>query len=51
MREDGELIERLLEEAAEEGIIICPDCGASLEPDAPECACGWVNPLLKEGLI
>jgi len=48
---NAERIGKLLEEAAEEGIIICPDCGAPLEPDAPECGCGWVNPLLKEGLI
>jgi len=42
----------LLVEFEEEGFIHCEDCGESLEPDCPKCGeCGWVNPLLKEGMI
>lgn len=45
------MLERLLEEAAS-GILECRGCGDALEPDAPECgACGWENPLVREGLI
>ena len=34
-----------------DGIIECPECGASIEPDAHECLCGWVNPLIEAGMI
>lgn len=30
--------------------ITCP-CGHTIEPDAPECSDGCVNPLREEGLI
>ena len=43
---------KLLEQAATEGVIICPNCNSSLEPDCPECGnCNWKNPLISEGLI
>jgi len=44
-------IEKLLEQAAIDGIIYCPKCGNSLEPDAEKCQCGWINPLRECGLI
>jgi len=45
-------IETILEQAANEGIITCPKCGNSIEPDGDECGdCGWKNPLVKLGLI
>lgn len=44
-------IERLLRDAAYEGIIKCSKCGNSLEPDAEKCHCGWVNPLRRLGYI
>lgn len=34
-----------------DGVIECRGCGSSLEPDAEECACGWINPLVVEGWI
>ena len=50
-KELEELIE-LLEQAAEEGIINCPRCGAPLEPDAERCGeCGFPNPLIELGFI
>ena len=44
-------IERLLRDAAINGVIECLECGNPLEPDADECICGWKNPLLELGLI
>ena len=44
-------IEKILEEAATQGTITCPDCGNLIEPDAMECSCGWLNPLPEMGLI
>jgi len=41
----------LLAQAATEGVIECPECGSTLEPDAQSCQCGWPNPLVAEGLI
>ena len=46
------LLESLLRQAAHEGVITCPVCGSSLEPDAEECGeCQWENPLIKLGYI
>ena len=45
------ILERLLEAAAFEGIIECPECGEELEPDAEECSCGWENILIELGCI
>ena len=42
---------KLLKEAAFEGVITCPQCGRSLEPDADECPCGWKNVLVEGGWI
>ena len=44
-------LESLLEEAALEGVITCPECGKCIEPDAEACCCGWDNPLIAEGFI
>lgn len=34
------------------GIIECPECGSTMEPDAEACYdCGWENPLVKLWLI
>lgn len=44
-------LEKLLKQAAEEGVIKCPKCGNSLEPDAEGCYCGWKNTLLELGYI
>jgi len=41
----------LLKQATLEGVIICPKCGSSLEPDAERCGCGWRNVLVKFGFI
>jgi hypothetical protein len=41
----------ILQQAVEEGIIVCPECGDEIEPDCPECFCGWENPLLANGYI
>lgn len=42
----------ILEEAAEQGVITCPRCGNTIEPDGEECGdCGWRNPLVRFGLI
>jgi len=43
-------IEKLLRDAALEGVIKCPK-GHLLEPDNPQCQCGWKNPLVGAGLI
>jgi len=42
---------KLLRQAASEGVITCPNCGRTLEPDAPKCVCGWENRLVKEGWV
>ena len=44
------LIEKLLKEAVEEGVITCPKCENLLEPYAEKCLCGWKNPLRKHAL-
>lgn len=44
-------IDELLEQAVSEGVIECPKCGDSLEPDAEACACGWENALVAGGFI
>ena len=36
---------------AMDGLIECPKCHESLEPDAEKCSCGWLNPLITGGLI
>jgi len=41
-------MEELLTQALD-GIITCPQCGESLEPDADKCQCGWRNPPIAEG--
>jgi len=41
----------LLKQAALEGVITCPKCSSSLEPDAERCSCGWKNVLVKFGFI
>lgn len=45
------MINRLLKQAAEEGLIRCPSCSQFIEPDCNECSCGWNNILIEEGLI
>jgi len=43
---------QLLEQAACEGVIECPKCGTTLEPDAEKCPeCGWQNILRDMGFI
>ncbi len=44
-------IENLLEKAINRSTITCADCNNLIEPDAEECHCGWVNPLVEAGLI
>ena len=45
-------MESLLMEAVSEGAITCVECGNRLEPDCERCGeCGWVNPLIMQGLI
>ena len=44
-------IENILEQAANEGIINCLECGNDIEPDCEQCSCGWVNPLIELGFI
>jgi len=46
----GKLSE-LLKAAAIDGVITCPKCGNSLEPDAEKCGCGWKNILRLFGFI
>ena len=46
-----ELLEKLLREAVEQGVITCPECGNLLEPDAEQCICGWKNLLRIMGVI
>ncbi len=44
-------IRKILEQAFD-GVIECPECGSTMEPDAEACYdCGWENPLTKLGLI
>jgi len=38
-------------EMAFDGIIECPKCGNSIEPDCEKCNCGWKNTLIECGLI
>lgn len=45
------MIEQLLEQAANDGIITCQFCGNRIEPDCPQCHCGWKNPLVEDGWI
>jgi len=42
---------RILEQAANEGLITCRKCGNDIEPDADQCFCGWKNPLVELGMI
>jgi len=44
-------IESILQQAAFDGIIECPECGNKIEPDAETCSCGWINPLREMGMI
>lgn len=49
---DDNLIYDLLEQAAVDGVIICPVCGNHLEPDAEKCGeCGWKNVLVTGGYV
>ena len=41
----------LLEQAVFDGVMDCPECGNRLEPDCPECECGWKNTILGMGMI
>ena len=46
------IIEDMLEEALFDGIVSCPDCGTSMEPDADVCLeCEKPNLLRKGGFI
>ncbi|MFH0748564.1 MAG: hypothetical protein V1915_01380 [Candidatus Bathyarchaeota archaeon] len=45
------LVERLLREALEDGVLTCPKCDNLIEPDAEKCQCGWKNPFRKSGYI
>ena len=45
-----EELEDIMKEAIE-GLIYCRDCGNTLEPDNPECSCGWKNPIVEMGMI
>jgi len=47
----GAVIYDLLKEAVFDGFIRCRKCGNRIEPDAKNCYCGWLNPLVSEGLI
>lgn len=40
-----------IEEWIFEGIVECKKCGNLIEPDCPECYCGWKNPIVRMGLI
>ena len=44
-------IEEILEQAVMDGMITCPKCGNNIEPDAEECICGWLNPIVEMGMI
>ena len=50
-RTKEELIEDLLKEVVEEGVITCLICGFHLESDCEVCQCGWENVLVKEGYV
>lgn len=41
----------MLEQAALDGVVECPKCGASLEPDFDKCSCGFSNVLKDLGYI
>jgi uncharacterized OB-fold protein len=46
------IIEDMLEEALSDGVVSCPNCGTSMEPDANVCPeCSKPNLLRKEGFI
>jgi len=45
------IIDKLLRQAAYDGVIECPKCGCNLEPDAEKCQCGWINILRAQGFI
>jgi len=46
------MIEGLLREAVEDGVISCRKCGSLIEPDGERCGeCGWINPLVEGGFI
>jgi ribosomal protein L40E len=49
--EDDDDFNDLLEQAATDSVIECPKCGATLEPDAEVCSCGWKNLLREMGAI
>jgi hypothetical protein len=45
-------IRQLQQQALTRGVIECPMCGETLEPDAEHCGCcGWTNPLTENGFI
>ena len=41
----------ILEQAVNDGMISCPECGNNIEPDGEKCHCGWKNPLIELGMI
>ena len=41
----------VMRQALIHGGLECPECGEMIEPEAGSCPCGWVNPLMEEGLI
>jgi len=47
----GAVIYNCLTEATFDGYIVCRKCGNRIEADAKNCHCGWLNPLVAEGLI
>jgi len=49
MDSDNNLTEILTE--ALDGVIECRNCGNSIEPDCPKCSCGWINPIVANGMI
>lgn len=45
-------IDRMLEEALFDGVVSCPNCESSIEPDIDVCPhCDKKNPLRKMGYI
>jgi len=45
-------IVEIAEQAVYDGIIECPFCGTSIEPDCKKCPnCGWGNALVDSGMI
>lgn len=41
----------MLMSAVLDGVIECPKCGNTLEPDAEKCSCGWSGTLRGLGMI